>query len=240
MPLGYFRILLLLLLLLLFLLFFWYALGKLPLGYIVQILLGVVFTICCTQGAGVLFHGIPKSHSTSRFPIWMAQEWKKNTHYVANTSMGDNVPVRDIQDVDEYNELFARDAFVYDGTRNPFDRGTWRNCLVFWCAPRWTADATGEFWALRVSEGFTCLDENGQASISVIRLKACPWPTGQVSQKLCRFRKLADMAKASLERKTMPYDFPCYMQTVCKLTWEIWPLPGTINALCWIDFKFLF
>jgi len=75
----------------------------------------------------------------------LAQEWKKNTHYVANTSMGDNVPVRDIHDVDEYNELFAKDAFVYDGTKNPFDRGTWRNCLVFWCAPRWTADATGEF-----------------------------------------------------------------------------------------------
>ena len=96
----------------------------------------------------------------------MAQEWKKNKHYVANTSMGDNVPVKDIHDVDEYNELFARDAFLYDGTKNPFDQGTWRNCLVFWCAPRWTADETGEFWALRVSEGFTCLDENGQASIS--------------------------------------------------------------------------
>ena len=53
---------------------------------------------------------------------------------------------------------------------------------------------------------------------SVIRLKACPWPTGQVSQKLCRFRKLADMAKTSLERKHMSYDFTCYIQTVCKLT----------------------
>ena len=43
--------------------FLWHALGKLPLGY-VQILLGVVSTICYTQCAGVLFHGIPKSHST--------------------------------------------------------------------------------------------------------------------------------------------------------------------------------
>ena len=44
----------------------------------------------------------------------MAQEWKKNEHYVANnTRIGDNVPVEDLED-DEYNELFDRDAFVYD------------------------------------------------------------------------------------------------------------------------------
>eukprot|EP00434_Breviolum_minutum_P002386 symbB.v1.2.002110.t1/scaffold114.1/size323002/16 len=37
-----------------------------------------------------------------------AQEWKKNEHYVANnTSIGDNVPVEDLED-DEYNELFDR------------------------------------------------------------------------------------------------------------------------------------
>ena len=53
----------------------------------------------------------------------MAQEWKKNEHYVANnTRIGDNVPVEDLED-DEYNELFDRDAFVYDRTRNPFDNG---------------------------------------------------------------------------------------------------------------------
>ena len=99
--------------------------------------------------------------------------------------------MRDINDVDEYNELFAKDAFVYDGTKNPFDQGTWRNCLVFWCAPRWTADATGDCGFQRVSPAWTKMVRHP----SVIRLKACPWPTGQVSQKLCRFRKLADMAK---------------------------------------------
>ena len=53
----------------------------------------------------------------------MAQEWKKNEHYVANnTRIGDNVPVEDLED-DKYNELFDRDAFVYDRTRNPFDNG---------------------------------------------------------------------------------------------------------------------
>ena len=76
-----------------------------------------------------------------------AQEWKKNEHYVANnTSIGDNVPVEDLED-DEYNELFEQDAFVYDRTRNPFDNGCFTNCLNFWCQPRWTSDAKGEFWA---------------------------------------------------------------------------------------------
>ena len=75
----------------------------------------------------------------------MAQEWKRNEHYVANnTSIGDNVPVEDLED-DEYNELFDRDAFVYDRTRNPFDNGCFTNCLNFWCQPRWTSDAKGEF-----------------------------------------------------------------------------------------------
>ena len=75
----------------------------------------------------------------------MAQEWKKKDHYVANnTSIGDNVPVEDLED-DEYNELFDRDSFVYDRTKNPFDNGCFTNCLNFWCQPRWTSDEKGEF-----------------------------------------------------------------------------------------------
>ena len=75
----------------------------------------------------------------------MAQEWKKKEHYVANnTSIGDNVPVEDLED-DEYNELFDQDAFVYDRARNAFDNGCFTNCLNFWCQPRWTSDAKGEF-----------------------------------------------------------------------------------------------
>jgi len=61
-----------------------------------------------------------------------------------NTSIGDNVPVEDLED-DEYNELFDQDAFVYDRARNPFDNGCFTNCLKFWCQPRWTSDAKGEF-----------------------------------------------------------------------------------------------
>ena len=80
----------------------------------------------------------------------MAQEWKKNEHYVANnTSIGDNVPVEDLED-DEYNELFDSDSFaiVHKGVtveEHPFDNGCFTNCLNFWCQPRWTSDEKGEF-----------------------------------------------------------------------------------------------
>ena len=65
----------------------------------------------------------------------MAQEWKKNEHYVANnTRIGDNVPVEDLED-DKYNELFDRDAFVYDRTRNPFDNGCSPTAWTFGASP---------------------------------------------------------------------------------------------------------
>ena len=74
-----------------------------------------------------------------------AQEWKKKQNYVANdTSLGDNVPVEQLDD-DEYNDLFDQDAFVYDRTRNPFDKSIPSNCFNFWCMPRWPADENGEW-----------------------------------------------------------------------------------------------
>jgi len=75
----------------------------------------------------------------------LAQEWKKNENYVANnTTLGDNIPVEELDD-EEYNELFDKEAFVYDKTRNPFDHGCPTNCFNFWCKPRWSSDAKGEF-----------------------------------------------------------------------------------------------
>ena len=74
-----------------------------------------------------------------------AHEWKKKQNYVANdTSLGDDVPVEQLDD-DEYNNLFDQDAFVYDRTRNPFDKGVPSNCFHFWCMPRWPADENGEW-----------------------------------------------------------------------------------------------
>ena len=74
-----------------------------------------------------------------------AQEWKKKQNWVANnTSLGDNVPVEELDD-DEYNSLFDNDAFVYDQASNPFDKGIASNCLNFWCMPRWPADEKGEW-----------------------------------------------------------------------------------------------
>ena len=75
----------------------------------------------------------------------LAQEWKKNENYIANnTSLGDNVPVEMLAD-DEYNELFDQNAFHYDRTRNPFDKGVASNCCNFWCLPRWPAHEKGEW-----------------------------------------------------------------------------------------------
>ena len=75
-----------------------------------------------------------------------AREWKKKELLLLPFpgSIGDNVPVEDLED-DECNELFDRDSFVYDRTRNPFDNGCFTNCLNFWCQPRWTSDEKGEF-----------------------------------------------------------------------------------------------
>ena len=75
----------------------------------------------------------------------LGKEWKNHWHYVANaTSMGDNIYVHDLDD-DEFNDLLDSGAFIYDPSRNPFDKGRLLNCLNFWCQARWTSDAQGEF-----------------------------------------------------------------------------------------------
>eukprot|EP00913_Durusdinium_trenchii_P031391 g29391.t1 len=73
----------------------------------------------------------------------LAQEWRSNQHYANNTSKGDNVYVEELSD-DEFNEIFDRGEFIYDKNRNPFDHGFARNCLNFWCKPRWPADSNVE------------------------------------------------------------------------------------------------
>lgn len=74
-----------------------------------------------------------------------AKEWRHKEHYVAhNTTMGDNIYVHDLND-DEFNILFDMDAFEYDPSRNPFDRGCPLNWYNFWCQPRWPSDAMGDF-----------------------------------------------------------------------------------------------
>jgi len=75
----------------------------------------------------------------------LGQEWKNNVHYVANqTSQGDGIPVHELDD-EEYNQLFDEKAFIYDPSRNRWDKGFASNCWNFWCWPRWPADELGEF-----------------------------------------------------------------------------------------------
>ena len=75
----------------------------------------------------------------------LAYEWKQKHFYVANkTSKGDNVPVEELDD-EEYNDLFDRGQFLYDASKNPYDRGCCKNWIAFFCQPRWGSAAEGEF-----------------------------------------------------------------------------------------------
>lgn len=73
----------------------------------------------------------------------LAAEWKRNEFYIAKKcKRGEQVPVNELSD-EEFNDLF--DYFVYDKTKNGFDRGCLKNCYGFWCIPRWHQDQLGEF-----------------------------------------------------------------------------------------------
>merc|ERR1712241_711315 len=73
----------------------------------------------------------------------VAHEGKKNCHYIVKKSkLGENVNVNALSD-DEFNALF--DSFVYDRSKNPFDKGCPSNCWSFWCTARWREDQLGDF-----------------------------------------------------------------------------------------------
>jgi len=73
----------------------------------------------------------------------LTQEWKRDDFQIIYHRMtGEPIAVKEL-DEEEYDEYF--DDFVYDETRNPWDRGCQENCWNFWCASRWTGKQTGEF-----------------------------------------------------------------------------------------------
>jgi len=72
----------------------------------------------------------------------LAQEWKNDMFYVVRTPEGDVLSVGELSD-EEFNKNF--DNFLYDRSRNEFDQGIEKNCMDFWCTPRWTADQLGDF-----------------------------------------------------------------------------------------------
>mmetsp|Transcript_5813 Transcript_5813/g.13740 ORF Transcript_5813/g.13740 Transcript_5813/m.13740 type:complete len:335 (+) Transcript_5813:66-1070(+) len=74
----------------------------------------------------------------------LGHEFKHHTNYVATNCEGHLVAVDDL-DVDEYNQLFDSNAFIYDASRNRWDNGWTNNCWMFWCWPRWPAGELGEF-----------------------------------------------------------------------------------------------
>jgi len=73
----------------------------------------------------------------------LAQEWTKNHNYVAfSAKRGGKIPVNDMND-DEFNDAF--DFFEYDPKRNPWDKGTYNNCITFWFHSRDETRQMGEF-----------------------------------------------------------------------------------------------
>merc|ERR1712008_579846 len=103
----------------------------------------VVLHLCYSMGLIGLAGPILRIHVGLVSRNEIAHEWKKNTHYIVRKcKQGENVNANALSD-DEFNSLF--DTFVYDGSRNPFDKGVSSNCWSFWCTSRWHEDQLGEF-----------------------------------------------------------------------------------------------
>mmetsp|Transcript_19119 Transcript_19119/g.45016 ORF Transcript_19119/g.45016 Transcript_19119/m.45016 type:complete len:449 (+) Transcript_19119:102-1448(+) len=99
----------------------------------------LVYSIGLTSLAGPIF----RLHVGFVSRNELANEWKQNKFYVVNSlRTGATLPVNELSD-DEFNERF--DAFEYDKSRNPWDKGASNNCWAFWCTPRWRPGELGEF-----------------------------------------------------------------------------------------------
>jgi len=72
----------------------------------------------------------------------LANEWKRNDFYVVSGKCGELIAVNALSD-DDFNDRF--DQFIYDKSRNPWDKGGSANCYSFWCTPRWPKQQMGEF-----------------------------------------------------------------------------------------------
>mmetsp|Transcript_66736 Transcript_66736/g.157146 ORF Transcript_66736/g.157146 Transcript_66736/m.157146 type:complete len:360 (+) Transcript_66736:36-1115(+) len=75
----------------------------------------------------------------------LAKDYKNDEFWVLiDQETGESTPAKDL-DADVYNDAFDNDLLTYDGTRNPWDKGWFDNCMTFWCIPRWTPEQMGEF-----------------------------------------------------------------------------------------------
>jgi len=73
----------------------------------------------------------------------LTQEWKKDEFYIVYSEItGEKISVNELEN-EEYNRLF--DRFIYDPSRNPFDKGWVQNCLTFWFTDRSDPNEWGEF-----------------------------------------------------------------------------------------------
>jgi len=73
----------------------------------------------------------------------LTQEWKNDEFYIVYSDVsGEKIAVNEL-DTDEYNRLF--DDFIYDSSKNAFDKGWVKNCLTFWLTNRSNPQEWGEF-----------------------------------------------------------------------------------------------
>lgn len=84
-----------------------------------------------------------RQHSAFILRNELTQEWKRDAYYVVRSDVtGEVAPVTEL-DPEEYNNKF--DEFIYEPSRNPFDKGPIQNCLNFWLTDRSDPDELGEF-----------------------------------------------------------------------------------------------
>merc|ERR1739845_81661 len=69
-------------------------------------------------------------------------EWQRDEFYIIYDHTGDAVAVQDLDD-DEFDANFNN--FVYDPSRNKWDKGWKRNCMSFWFKSRFAHGQRGEF-----------------------------------------------------------------------------------------------
>jgi len=92
------------------------------------------------------WYSIPllRQHAAFIYRNELTQEWKRDDFYVVHDEeTGEPISVNDMNN-ETYNKYFDDNAFEYDPSRNPCDKGWANNCLVFWLTPR-DEDELGEF-----------------------------------------------------------------------------------------------
>lgn len=85
-----------------------------------------------------------RQHAAFIYRNELTQDWKRDTFYIIrDEETGEAIPVNNL-DTETYNRYFDANAFEYDASKNPLDKGWVNNCLAFWLTSR-SEEELGEF-----------------------------------------------------------------------------------------------